>query len=75
MGLQGVVSSGDETIYSWERRRWRFEKNIVAGPDAIFGNAFVGELKGQPFWVMTHTLAEFAEGYSPRINVVLDTLQ
>ncbi|MGD1937695.1 MAG: hypothetical protein ACFCA4_09095 [Cyanophyceae cyanobacterium] len=75
IGLQGVVSTGNETIYAWERRRWRFEKNITDGPGGIFGRAFVGELKGQPFWVVTHTLAEFAEGYGPRFNIILDTLQ
>ncbi|MEM9770465.1 MAG: hypothetical protein AAF889_02485 [Cyanobacteria bacterium P01_D01_bin.73] len=74
MNLQGIVSTGEDTIYSWERRKWRFEKN-VGTPALIGGEAILGELNGQTFWVMTQMPAEYVEGFSPRIDVILKTLQ
>ena len=69
-----VEASPNQTVYPWERRRWRFEKN-VGQADFIVGEVILGELDGQGFWTVTHFPVEYAEGFGPRMNMALKTLR
>ncbi|MEM1426896.1 MAG: hypothetical protein AAGF75_10140, partial [Cyanobacteria bacterium P01_H01_bin.130] len=69
-----VEASPNQTLYPWERRRWRFEKN-VGQADFIVGEVILGELDGQGFWAVTHFPVEFSEGYGARMDIALETLR
>ena len=72
--ITATESSPHQSVYPWQRQRWRFEKNTRNG-DLIQGEVILGELNGQGFWAVSHLPVEFVEGYSPRAGIIFKTLQ
>ncbi len=70
--LQSVRNS--RSPYAWVEREWRFERNPNSR-DRIVGRAIVGQLNGRHFVVVHQVPVSMAEGYGPRIDAVLKTLQ
>ena len=64
---------GRRSPYPWLRKEWRFVRGT--GRNRIVGRAMVGKLKGKYFAVVHQLPIDMVEGYGPRVNAVLKTLQ
>ncbi|MGD1851205.1 MAG: hypothetical protein ACFCBU_11560 [Cyanophyceae cyanobacterium] len=60
--------------YPWVRKRWRFEQG-TSPRNSFAGRALIGQLNGQYFVVVHQLPVDSLEGYGPRIDAVLRTLQ
>ncbi|MEM9771765.1 MAG: hypothetical protein AAF889_09255 [Cyanobacteria bacterium P01_D01_bin.73] len=60
--------------YPWVSKRWRFQRGD-SPRNSIVGQAIVGRINGKYFAVVHQLPVDMQEGYGPRINAVLRTLQ
>jgi hypothetical protein len=76
--LQGnqwqVVNQTEEVPYSWAKEKITFYEPRTAS-EPIGGEVYIGESDGKAFYVITHYPAEYAEGFSPRADLILKNLQ
>ena len=76
--LQGnqwqVVNQTEEVPYSWAKEKITFYEQRTAS-EPIGGEVYIGESDGKAFYVITHYPAEYAEGFSPRADLILKNLQ
>lgn len=76
--LQGnqwqVVNQTQEVPYSWAKEKITFYEQRTAS-EPIGGEVYIGESDGKAFYVITHYPAEYAEGFSPRADLILKNLQ
>ena len=76
--LQGnqwqVVNQTEEVPYSWAKEKITFYEQRTAS-EPIGGEVYIGESDGKAFYVLTHYPAEYAEGFSPRADLILKNLQ
>ena len=63
----------DVVIYDWGTHHVQFRS--VLPNETITGHIYVGQANEQEFYVLIHYPAEYAEGFDPRAEVVLDGLQ
>jgi hypothetical protein len=69
--------SGDryaESAYSsWLRDLIRFEPRT--NPQSIAGTAYIGEIEGRAFYVISHYPREYGDGFLPRADVILKNIK
>lgn len=68
-----VTQGDDAPPYDWARSTLNFEQPGSA--DAITGRIYVGEHQGKAFLVYTHFPIEYAEGFLPRADLILETFE
>lgn len=59
--------------YPWVIKQWSLTRG--RGRDRALGKAFIGRINGKYFAVMHQLPVDMLEGYGPRVDAVLKTLQ
>jgi hypothetical protein len=65
-----VVSRTKNTFYPWVK-----EKIVFSQGKNIVGSIYIGEQKGKAFYVITQFPAEYADGFTPRADLILRNLE
>jgi len=68
-----VTQSEDAPSYDWARSTLNYDQ--PDSPDQITGRIYVGEHEGKAFLVYTHFPIEYAEGFNPRANLILESFE
>ncbi|TAE57916.1 MAG: hypothetical protein EAZ76_12935 [Nostocales cyanobacterium] len=67
---QIVTTKVNDKRYFWALEKIGFSKN----PD-IIGDIYIGDKNGKIFYVITHFPIEYADGFSPREDLILQNLE
>lgn len=68
-----VVNQSTDVPYAWAKERIVFEERT--GSEPISGEVYLGEANGKAFYAITHYPVEYAEGFGPRVDIILKNLQ
>lgn len=80
LGEQGLlVRNGWELLdrtdivsYLWAEEKLLYQQQ---GAELMVGAIYIGQEDGQTFYTLTHYPVEYADGFEPRSNIVLENLQ
>lgn len=68
-----TIASDISPSYDWARSAINYEQPSTT--DYITGRIYVGEQEGKAFLVYTHYPIEYAEGFNPRADLILESFQ
>jgi hypothetical protein len=80
-GKDGLIASNRWQVtgkttklpYSWAKEKISFQQR--KGNQLYFGNVILGQSQGKAFYTITYYPAEYADGFSPREDIILQNLQ
>jgi hypothetical protein len=84
LGDQGVMASNqwelvdrtDVISYPWAKEKLTYQQQTQSTAGAmVIGAIYIGEDKGNAFYILTHYPAEYSDGFEPRSAVILENLQ
>jgi hypothetical protein len=68
-----LVDRTDVVSYPWAKEKFIYQHKTPNG--TAVGTIYLGESQGKPFYVLTHYLEEYTEGFEPRSAIILENLQ
>lgn len=68
-----LVDYTDVVIYEWAAEHIQFRS--VLPNETITGHIYIGNYNNQEFYVLIHYPAEYAEGFDPRADIILEELK
>jgi len=67
-----LIDRTDIVSYLWAEEKLLYQQQ---GEELMVGAIYIGQEDGQTFYTLTHYPIEYADGFEPRSNIVLENLQ